>query len=403
MAIKVFRSDQLGAPTINGVAGTLITALDAILVNGYGQVSVTSITRSGSTATVVTAAAHGFDTGDIALIAGAGQAEYNGEHEVQVLSATSFTYAVAGEPATPATGTIISKRAPAGFSKVFAGTNKGVYRSNDIASRRHFLRVNDSGATLGGSREATLHAYETMTDVDTGTGMYPTAAQHPNGFFWLKSDVQDASGRHWIMVTDGKTIYHFAYFQARFDPGYPYNAIHNPGTNIASIGFGDIIGFKTGDAYANFLTGIPLESQFSSTQNSGLFSATTSINNATQTSGASMIMFARDFTAVQGSRAAQVYASGLGSQLGQSAYIAYPHQIDNGFYMVPALIVQGPPSLIRGRLPGFFEPMHGPCFPNATIIDNVQGYVGRKFIMIYGKTGANLCSCLIDITGPWDS
>lgn len=32
MAIKVFRSDQLGAPTINGVAGTLITALDAILV-----------------------------------------------------------------------------------------------------------------------------------------------------------------------------------------------------------------------------------------------------------------------------------------------------------------------------------------------------------------------------------
>ena len=32
MAIKVFRSDQLGAPIINGAPGSLITDLDAILV-----------------------------------------------------------------------------------------------------------------------------------------------------------------------------------------------------------------------------------------------------------------------------------------------------------------------------------------------------------------------------------
>lgn len=47
MAIKVFTSLQQGAPTINGVTGSLITALDAILVNGYGQVNVSSITRAG--------------------------------------------------------------------------------------------------------------------------------------------------------------------------------------------------------------------------------------------------------------------------------------------------------------------------------------------------------------------
>ena len=48
MAIKVFTSQQQGAPTINGVTGSLITALDAILVNGYGQVNVSSIARSGA-------------------------------------------------------------------------------------------------------------------------------------------------------------------------------------------------------------------------------------------------------------------------------------------------------------------------------------------------------------------
>ncbi|QIW89225.1 tail assembly protein [Pseudomonas phage 8P] len=403
MAIKVFRSDQLGAPLINGVAGTLITALDAILVNGYGQVNVSSISRSSSTATVVTAEPHGFETGDVALIAGAVETEYNGEHQVTVIDSTTYTFAVAGTPTTPATGSITSKRAPAGFSKVFAGTNKGVYRSNDLSSRRHFFRVLDGGTTSGGSREAQLWGYEDMTDVDTGSGMYPTAAQYTYGFFWQKSDTADAVGRHWVLVTDGKTVYHFAYIQSRLDTSYSYNTIGNPATNMGSVAFGDLIEFKPGDAYASFVTGGPQPNSFSSTQYSGVFNSITSINNNGPSTSQALIMFARDFTAIPGARAGQVYASGLSAQLGQTAYIAYPHQIDNGFYMVPALVTQGAPSLIRGRMPGLFEPLHGPCFPNGTIIDNVQGYVGRKFMMLYGKNSSSVQACLLDITGPWDS
>lgn len=401
MTIKVFRSDQLGAPLINGVAGTLITALDAILVNGYNQVNVSSITRVGSTATVVTTAAHGFETGDVALIAGAGQAAYNGEQVVTVIDSTSFSFAVAGEPATPATGAITSKRAPAGFSKAFAGTNKAVYRSNDLSSRRHFFRVVDGGTTSGGSREAQLWGYESMTDVDNGSGMYPLAAHYPSGFFWQKSDTADAVGRHWVLVTDGKTVYHFAYIQANMtNSAY---SIGSPGTNMNGVAFGDVIEFKPGDAYASFVTGCPQPNNFSSTQYCGFFNATTSITNGTPSVSQAFIAFARDFTAIPGSRVGQVYASGLGSQLGQSTYIAYPHVIDNGFYMVPALVTQGSPSLIRGRMPGLFEPLHGPCFPNGTIIDNVQGYVGRKFIMLYGKNTSSIQACVLDITGPWDS
>lgn len=73
----------------------------------YGPVvSVTSITRSGTTATV-TATAHGIVVGEKFRIIGAVQGQYNGEHRAAtVADANTITYTVYGSPATTATGTI---------------------------------------------------------------------------------------------------------------------------------------------------------------------------------------------------------------------------------------------------------------------------------------------------------
>lgn len=73
--------------------------------NNYGR-SVTSITRSSTTATVTTSIDHGYTTGDSVVIAGATQTDYNGVFAITVTGDTTFTYAVANSPATPATGTI---------------------------------------------------------------------------------------------------------------------------------------------------------------------------------------------------------------------------------------------------------------------------------------------------------
>lgn len=73
-----------------------------------GKKSVTSINRSGSTATVV-ATAHGFYNGSKVTIAGAAQAEYNGTFVIALVDANTFTYTVSGTPATPATGTITAE------------------------------------------------------------------------------------------------------------------------------------------------------------------------------------------------------------------------------------------------------------------------------------------------------
>jgi len=82
----------------NGISGTTLTGIPG------GQDS--TITRSGTTATVTTTGSHGFATNDVVTIQGAEQSEYNGSHKITVTGSTTFTYTIAGSPATPATGTI---------------------------------------------------------------------------------------------------------------------------------------------------------------------------------------------------------------------------------------------------------------------------------------------------------
>ena len=59
-----YTSDEPGAPTLNNDNGSLISVLDAVLINGFGLKSVTSITVAGGLATV-TCAGHQFTGGDI--------------------------------------------------------------------------------------------------------------------------------------------------------------------------------------------------------------------------------------------------------------------------------------------------------------------------------------------------
>lgn len=69
-------------------------------------VNVSSITLSGTTATVTTATAHGMSDGDPVNIAGANQAAYNGIKASSYVDATHFTFETTAGTTTPATGTI---------------------------------------------------------------------------------------------------------------------------------------------------------------------------------------------------------------------------------------------------------------------------------------------------------
>jgi hypothetical protein len=97
--------------------GQLITKSAAALsaaftVPAVGGGSGIAITRVGAVATANTSPfAHGLTTGDSVWISGATQTEYNGLFTVTVTDTTHFTFTVSGTPATPATGTIVSRGA----------------------------------------------------------------------------------------------------------------------------------------------------------------------------------------------------------------------------------------------------------------------------------------------------
>lgn len=103
---------SVAASTVSPATGTIQCGIDYPYTwsnQAFLTVTPTSITRSGTTATV-TYADHGLMPGERVMISGANQPDYNGV--IQVLDAPTkdtFTYTVLNSPATPATGTLSVK------------------------------------------------------------------------------------------------------------------------------------------------------------------------------------------------------------------------------------------------------------------------------------------------------
>lgn len=125
-------------------------------------------------------------------------------------------------------------KAAAGWTKDFIGVNKATFRP--ASGTRLYLRVQDDAPGLGGSKEARVVGYETMSAVDTGVNPFPTVAQAANGQFVRKSTTADAVARSWIVAADGRTFYMF------IDTG------DTPGQYYAWM-FGDIYSLIPGDLF----------------------------------------------------------------------------------------------------------------------------------------------------------
>ena len=77
--------------------------------SSVAAVSVSTLTRSTTTATLTSSGNHGLETGDWVRVAGADQADYNGSFKIAKTGATTLTYTMADSGASPATGTITSR------------------------------------------------------------------------------------------------------------------------------------------------------------------------------------------------------------------------------------------------------------------------------------------------------
>lgn len=369
--VKWFHKNMQGAPRLSGTAGDMIALLDACLINGFNVTAPNSLdVASGVASLYYSGGGHGYVQHQVIAVSGATPETLNGEWRVTEVDANYVRFAAPGEPDGTASGTIGVRAAPLGWDKVFSGTNKAVYRSTDVAGTRLYLRVDDTAAQYTYAR-----GYEEMTDVDTGTGLFPTAAQSSWGVTWPKSNQASTSARNWLVIGDTRIVYAFVAWSSTYSGNYDGNV------------FGDIQSFKDADAYSSIIFGTGSQTPLSPGQYFSQLNQTVGkyISRALSQTGAAILVAS--------------VGSGVTNILGANA-ATYPATADNGLHLhEPVLILDGTSatSPVRGQYPGLLQCVQNIPLSHADIVQIGGDYV----ILVAAAYGVTQGRCAFYLTRPW--
>ena len=383
-SVKHAYSSMVGAPTINGTAGSLIGALRAFLVTGWGAKAVDSATISNGVCRLNFASGKSAAEAHVVIVvAGASQAALNGEQRVTAVGG-NFVEFKTDLPDGAVTGTINFKMAPLGFDEPFAGTaTSAVFRSANVAGTRMYLRVDDAGTT-----NARVRAYESMSDVNNGVAAIPLESQVSGGLYWPKSGAANAVPRPWYMFGDSRGFY------VALDP--------QSGGRFSLSYAGDIASFKSGDAWAYLMTG-------NQSDQVGVGSTPEACCGASFRSARNGAYLARLHTGIGGAVPAQRIGSHHTGTLADAyagvanyAWGAYPNGANNG--LMTGLVEIYAQSM-RGTLPGLLHPVQdlSSNFATGAIVDGTDDYLGRKLmaLRVGVPTGASFGTVFLDTNGPW--
>lgn len=362
-----------GVPTLANIASNLINLLDSCLFgSGFGSVTLTSLTNSGTTATATVSGGHGFLNMQVVTVSGANESQYNGTFRITYISGTQFSYVMAGTPSGSATGTVTALLpAVGGWQKAYSGTGKAVYKSVDVSASGRMFRVDDSGTT-----SARVIGYESMSDVDAGTNPFPTTAQLSGGGYFLKSSA--ATTRAWWLVADPKCVW----FSVSYD-----------GTGWHTYGFGDFKSLYAGDTYNAFVLCAP----------GGALA--NSPNAAAMSAGASDTLYsARAGSLVAGS--VRTPKLGIGGFSGHGTTAAQPNYAYPSPAGVDVLVSQSPimiceyQSEVRGLLYGMRQVLnkYGASATAGEVRIGVPGFADGMIVM--RETSPN-AACLGFDLGDW--
>lgn len=391
--VKWITHSMRGAPPISGTAGTFIAALDAFLNTGWGSANAISVTISGGVGTAVFPDGVFFEDHAVVLFGGATTpAALNGEARVLSHTNNSITFETDAPDGVATTGTAITCRyAPVGnWSKPFTGTNKAVFRSTDVQAHGHFMRVDDSGTTV-----ARVGGYESMADVETGVGPFPTAAMMSGGGYVHKSAVASSAAVRYAMAADPRAILW------AIEPG-SHNSTTNRNSNVR--GFGDPLAMApAGDVWSTFLSvnGSANNSQFQAGALSG--GALSSANG--------LCCSPRAFTALGPAQLVNV-APFMGSATSPSGADIYggaaPSAVDGQIKLARVFLKEqttGSPP--RCTVPGvLYVPQSGMASIVAPgdILVGSGDWAGRRLLAVgTGDNGIGAATgiAFVDITGPW--
>ncbi len=235
-----------------------------------------------------------------------------------------------------------------GWTKPFSDTNKAVYKQ-PAGTNGFYLRVVDTGTTDQSPR---ARGYETMSDVDTGTGPFPTVAQETgDGVIFSKS--QYASNGQWRCITDGKIFY----------LGFLMQTYVIWAWNI----FGDFQSYLPGDQYNTVL------------MDSTDFNVIGHLNTARKAYIPRSIAQTGGAVAAGKTAGYDVYPS---ASLGGGNGISYPTPGYSGMLLSPIYLSDITPAMVRGVLPGIWNILHDttlPAFVHGDTFDGTGNLLGRSF------------------------
>lgn len=387
MTVRYFYSTDTGAPTIDNQLGDLCNVLDACLVTGFPTQAVESITRSGSTATV-TITGHGYSNGQILSISGADEDEYNGNFQIFNVGTDTFDYTVTGTPSTPANGSNIlasNGKTALGWQLVFSATNKRVYRARE--GNRMYLRVDHSVNTY----HARIRGFETMSDVDNGTGLFPTDAQLSGGLV-MKSTENSGTNHPWMLIGDERMFYSHVQTHATA-------AEHN------TTYFGDVLSFKPVDPYAVLIAA------HTTTGTSGSGDPFINLNTSLATTTAGHYM-PRSHSGMGGSIQVSKMSdfnrhisTALGNGTPGTNVLTYPCPVDGGLHLCRVFVNEpGSSGGLRGLLRGLWNVCHNKGSMTGVVdhdtFNGSGGLTGKTFEWrIFGQ---NNCCGAYEISDTWE-
>lgn len=400
--VKVYHAGMLRAPSlVPNVATSFRDLLKATLVNGFGAITPTSATVTSGVCRVNCASGNSFSPYSTIQNSGADQADFNGQHKVIRSADTWFEFNTTLPDGNITGASLSCKYAPAGWENPVADSGLySVFRSasTDPKAKKHYLQVKESDyQTLN------VRGYRTMTDAISGTGIYPSAASYPNGYFWGKSFHNDANPNFWIILASDRFFYYIT-------QSYYANSI----SYVFSVWFfGDLYNDDAGFAGDSIINGTTsaAEANANNSNNYVEFGAshTTTTNRVSIASDVSDITPAMD-TSLYANIPAPYASFGVSGLNGFSRF-----DPKTNAYNLSNYYAQDSQGVTRGRLPGalYIRNSLGRNIMGQFNFENGTGdFAGKILLGIY--TCANVsyrnyypsaydpAYMFFDVSGSWD-
>ncbi|MFM5818185.1 hypothetical protein [Aeromonas sanarellii] len=390
--VKWYASQMQGAPSLGDTsAGALAALLKAVLVTGFGTLTLNSLvwdaTEGAAKATI--AGGHAYLQDSVIEVSGASPAAYNGEHRAKKVSSTEVWFELdGGNPGSAASGAMSMKVAPLGWSQTHESGDGmvAIYRPTNVSESGNVsLRIDNTAWTnwAGNTYLAKVQMVEDVVDINTYTLIadyrWPATQRYSNKVWDL---IGDSQLFYWLPALGNysfQAVFCFGYLKS-VRPGDRYHALMN---------------------YFPLMTGTDTQASWSNRDTTNPNYSHGAISTFNDTAYRVMARPYHQLFGVVG-----YWIKGLFARFGTGMNV--PNGPDNGFYLsTDPIMVLETGTQLRGYLPGLIVPyadVLGWDRKNFNDLPALPGKIVRFIRPVYQTTtySSDPRSMMgFDLTGPW--